>query len=179
MKEYNIFHQTISLLLSQKISFYQSRKIRQSLFALIAPDIAYTKVNISKLTNKQLLNIGVSEQKYEIIQQIINIQCDLLNYSEWIDQLKSIKGIGLWTIKCLKIIFNIDDNIFLSEDLWIRKRLSELIDSDKSLTIAESNKISQKFNNYKTLVSKLLWRIKPEGIIAIKNNQQLNGNHFI
>lgn len=118
LKHYGIFHQTISLIISQKISFSSSRKIRQKMFELIFPEKEFTVKNISNITKDTLISFGIDENKYETILNILKL--DNSNENQWITKISKIKGIGSWTIKCLKIMFNIDNDLFLYEDLWIR-----------------------------------------------------------
>lgn len=177
LKQYNIFHQTISLIISQKISFASSKKIRSELFKNISPDNEFTRENISKISKSKMFDIGIDENKYDVILTIINLgDCD---DDDWINQISNIKGIGPWTIKCLEIMFDISNDLFLYEDLWIRKRLSELISSDVILSKKECNQISLHWKGYRTNVSKFFWRIKPEGITAFKNGENLDENHFL
>ena len=45
LKEYSFFHQTISLIISQKISFKKSRAIRSKIFEKIFPEKEFTIQN--------------------------------------------------------------------------------------------------------------------------------------
>lgn len=179
VKKYGLFHQTISLIISQKISFVQSRTIRSEIFKIISPDKEFSRNNLLKIGKDKLISIGIDENKYNVISNIINLKQNDDNKLLWLSEIEKIKGIGPWTIKCIKIMFDIEDDIFLYEDLWIRKRLSELLSCDKTLSPKECNQLSSSWKGYRTLVSKFLWRIKPEGITAIKNNKILKENHFL
>ena len=177
LKQYNIFHQTISLILSQKISFVMSRKIRSNIFDMISPNKEFTKENISNIKKSKMISIGIDEDKYRVILNVMNTnECET---NDWINKMSKIKGIGPWTIKCLKIMFDVGNDLFLCEDLWIRKRLSELVLSDDVMSQKKCNEISLCWKGHRTNVSKFLWRIKPEGILALKNGDDLNKNHFL
>jgi 3-methyladenine DNA glycosylase/8-oxoguanine DNA glycosylase len=76
-------------------------------------------------------------------------------------------------------MFDLDKDIFLAEDYWIRKRLSEIVNSAKILSIKECNTLSNQWAGYRTDVSKFLWRIRPEGCIALRNNIDLCREHFL
>lgn len=178
LKEYSFFHQTISLIISQKISFKKSRSIRSKIFEKIFPEKEFTIQNF-KFIKEDLKNFGLNETQIDTINNIIEIYNKDLDVINWIHKIQKIKGIGIWTIKCLKIMFNIDNDIFLSEDFWIRSRLSELYNYNYVITIKESNDISIQWKGYRTNVSKFLWRIKPEGIEALKNKDLLIKEHFL
>lgn len=62
-----------------------------------------------------------------------------------------------------------DDDIFLSEDLWIRKRLSELVQSEHTLTPRECNEVVKHWCNLSN-ISRFLWRITEEGTRKFANN---------
>jgi 3-methyladenine DNA glycosylase/8-oxoguanine DNA glycosylase len=178
LKKYSMFHQTISLIISQKISFKKSRSIRSKIFEKIYPDNEFTIENI-KLIKGEIANFGIEKTQLDTINNILEIYKPDINDTKWIEDIKNIKGIGIWTIKCLKIMFDVDNDIFLSEDYWIRSRLSELYNVDYIFSIKECNEISKQWIGNRTIVSKFLWRIKPEGIIALKNKYTLTQEHFL
>lgn len=177
LKKYSIVHQAISLVISQKISFQQGKNIRKELFYLINPDLEFTKENIKNIKDENLENIGIDVLKIKTIRNILKL--DDTDNNDFIEKIGNIKGIGPWTIKCLKIYFELDNDIFLSEDLWIRKRVTELTENDTVLTQKECENASKNWSGYRTQVSKFFWRIKPSGITALLNNDELNYDHFL
>lgn len=182
VNKYSIFHFTVSLIISQKISFYKGRNIRKQLFTLIHPDNEYTVKNLSKIDKNTYIQLGIESNKYDTILNLINLYDNNMSNENWINVISTVKGIGPWTINAIKIIFNINNNILLFEDLWIRKRFSELVCSNKILTCKECIEYVDKnklWYNYRSQVSKFLWRINENGICAIKNNIALSRDHFV
>lgn len=177
LKKYSIVHQAISLVISQKVSFQQGKNIRKKLFFLISPDSEFTKENMKNITDEDLENIGIDVLKIKTIRNILKL--DDIDHNDFIEKIEDIKGIGPWTIKCLKIYFELDNDIFLSEDLWIRKRMTELTENDIVLTQKECEIESKIWRGYRTQISKFFWRIKPIGITALLNNEELNYDHFL
>jgi 3-methyladenine DNA glycosylase/8-oxoguanine DNA glycosylase len=175
-KQYSIYHNTISLIISQKIAFQIGRKIRQNLFDLIKEN-EFTKENIKVLTDLQLVNIGLCLPKINTIREIS--KCITIDHNKYINDISKIKGIGNWTIKCLKILNLNLSNIFLSEDLWIRKRVSELIKVNMILTQKQCDNVVLNSQINKSILTKFLWRITPHGIIALQNNIELKRDHFL
>lgn len=178
----NIFHQSVSLITSQKISFAKSRQARQILYDLIKPEQEFTSKNLSKIDKSQWLKIGIAESQYASIQNLIKLDQNDYDNKEWIEQISKIKGIGPWTIKGLKIMFNIEPDLFLFEDYWIRSRMTELITIEKKpscISSSNANILSSYWKGYRTHVSLFFWRIKPEGISALKNGITLTKTHFI
>ena len=176
LKKYPIIHQAISLIISQKISFQQGRTIRRKLFEIVKND-CFTKENLSNIQDEEFAKLGIDSSKMLTIKNVLNT--NFVDNSEFISKIGKIKGIGDWTTKCLQIMFEIDNDIFLFEDLWIRKRISELVEADRVLTAKECEKISIQWKGYRSQVSVLFWRIKPEGIKAIIAKENLIREHFL
>ncbi len=66
--------------------------------------------------------------------------------------------------------YDLDKDLFLHEDLWIRKRFSELLCNETTLYARDCCKRTLlEWNRYKSQVSRFLWRIKPDVIITMKN----------
>ena len=166
-----IFHIAINLVIYLKISFKQGRKIRQELYKKIN-SFDLSKELLCKLTNQDFARIGLEDNKISVINKIIDAEDLSINY------LEQLKGIGPWTIKSLKIM-NGEKNLFLEEDYWIRKRLKELFNLDKVPTIKESKKIVEHINCDKSELTRFLWRIKPNGIVKVKNNEELVREDFL
>jgi 3-methyladenine DNA glycosylase/8-oxoguanine DNA glycosylase len=178
IKQYSIYHNTISLIISQKVSFQIGRKIRQKLFDLVKEN-EFTKENIGVLTNTQLVDIGLCMPKINTIHEISKYTKVIIDNDKYLDNIFKIKGIGIWTIKCLKILNLESSNIFLSEDLWIRKRVSELTKSKITLTQKQCDNVIFDLQINKSILTKFLWRITPNGIIALQNNIELTKDHFL
>lgn len=177
INKHTIFHNAISLVISQQVSFKVGRSVRTKLFMLINSS-EITHENMSQLNNNDLEKIGLNQNKVNLIRFILNIK--FVNDLDFVNELAKLKGIGVWTIKALQILNLENLNVFLSEDLWIRKRLSELANAKQILTIKECNNF---INIYcminKSNFSNFLWRVRPEGIVALKNNQTLTRDHFL
>lgn len=181
LKERSLFHNIISLVISQRVRFQVGRDIRNKLYELLLSDNITIK-GISKLSDKELKKIGIEQYKIDIIRYIVMIYKPELSVVELLQQLCEIKGIGIWTIKSLKILNDLDNETFLSEDYYIRQRLSELVKSECILTSKECQEIASKYWDKRefTLVSKFLWRIKPEGInIILKEERKLEKHDFL
>lgn len=166
-----LFHNLINLVISQKISFAEGRKIRQNLYKKIN-NYEITKEIIKNLTDIDFKKCGMDNNKIEVVKKIIEEE------NLTITSISKIKGIGPWTIKSLKIL-NDESGIFLSEDYWIRKRLKELYNKEKIPSIKEAELLVKDVDCDKSHISKFLWRIKPQGIEKIKNNINLEKNDFL
>ena len=170
-----LFHNTISLLTAQKIKFSESRNIRKKLYELNQNKDEYSLNVFKDLSKQDFFNCGLSSNIIDVIYQVIELEkSNILT----IDNLQNIKGIGNWTIKGLQIMNNLNDNVFLYEDYWIRQRLSELVKSIKILTQSECKNL-YKNNNNLTNISKFLWRINKKGTSKILSGLELTRDDFV
>lgn len=67
----SLFHNTISLLTSQKVRFAQSRKIRKNLYNLLKED-EYTVEAIRKVGAYKLTNCGFTKAQLVILDELIH-----------------------------------------------------------------------------------------------------------
>ena len=142
------YHNMMSLIISQRIRFSRGRKIREKIYKILNE---YTLDRIIELTEKQRKTIGLSDEKWIIINLFhISIREGKTNFND-------IKGIGEWTINCSLIMSGDYSCGFIVGDLAVRKKLAELLKLPK-LTLADTKK----------LVSSWPHTIKEKGIIFSK-----------
>lgn len=184
MPKKTLFHNTISLIISQKIPFHEGREIRQKLFSELGKyDIIYDE--FKKISNNKLKEIGISETKINCIEIVIKLfeDCHDDDNINIITKLALVKGIGSWTIKSLYILSNLDEynDIFLIEDYWIRKQIKILYGLNKVPSEKEVREmdIMKPWKGNQSNISRFLWRLKTEGAIAIINGVSLERHHFL
>jgi 3-methyladenine DNA glycosylase/8-oxoguanine DNA glycosylase len=176
-QKWSLFHQTISLVISQRIRFSLGRQIRQNLYRFLGLEYGYsiTPAQIRALSSNDYKTICMPKNKIAIITNIIrNIGDEEWNmdFDNLLIKLEKINGIGPWTISALKIMFHSNKypNIFLTSDKWIESRFSEL-NLDLKTVVKNAPNLSN--------VSKFLWRIKPSGVQKLNNLQQLTADDFL
>jgi len=172
-KETSLYHATISLILSQRISFAASRKIRQNLYGLIGTNIL-TPEAMSKLSTDDLKSIGIRNP--DLIQSITNLA--LQNKLD-INTLRNLTGIEPWTLKGLLIMTYSDPDVFLAKDLYIRKRLQDIYGRPKVLTIKEAEQLAQSWKGHRSIVSRFLWRLKKDSSYKIREGIELTREDFL
>jgi len=158
-----LYHCVISLIISQKISFGQSREIRRKIYEKVGKSI-FIWQDIIKITDKEWKYINIDKNKKETIMEVTLLERDGLLSNMLVTH--KIKGIGPWTIKATKIMTYSDDNIDLYEDLWIRKRMSEVYDIQSSQRACKE--VFDNFKGKKSQLSRFLWRIKPQSIDKVR-----------
>lgn len=168
-----IYHEIVSLIISQRIAFSQSRKIRSSIYKRIG-DSVLTYDKLSSISDNDLLLCGLDEHKLSIIRSISG------NVSK--EQFTEISGIGNWTYKAFLIQTEPNDNpdILLVEDLWIRNHLATLYDLNPKITPKQAEMLfNDHWIGYKTSVTKFLWRLSKNGVLKLKHGLTLSKPDFV
>jgi 3-methyladenine DNA glycosylase/8-oxoguanine DNA glycosylase len=178
----SLLHNAISCVISMRIKFEKSREIRQKIYNSIGKEgkVEITKENF-KFKNQTLCEYGLSTEQIRIIREILTFDNKKSENKEQltIKDLTKIKGIGVWTIKAVKILMNEDLDVSLEQDYYIRKMLSELYGYKKVITETEARKILQTWNGNRSQISYFLWRLKFESIEKILENVKLERHDFL
>lgn len=171
----SLYHASISLVLSQKISFRKSRLIRSKLYSHLGKSVFLPEdtINIEKGFYRE---IGIEDHIGKLIRKITRLaQKEKLTF----ETLAELKGIGDWTIKGAKIMtYTEEPNIFLFEDGYIRKILTSLYELDTKLTLSQARKYGKRWSGNETLVSRFLWRLKEDSVKKIFRSQDLTREDF-
>lgn len=176
IKDKTLYHNTISLITAQKIAFSKSREIRKNLYALNDNNDEYDYNLFNTFTKDQFKNCGIENDN--LIDCILNVTKLAIKNDLTVDNIAKLKCIGDWTIKSLKILNKLDDELFLFEDYWIRQRLSELLQSKTILSQQECKKLTKTWTD-KSKISRFLWRINKNGTHKIINNANLERTDFV
>ena len=161
MPNKGVFHNAVSAIVGQRIKFIEARKIRSKLYQLLGDPYSPEKLLACKV-------LPVNDANQSLLRQVAE------NHD--IEFLKTLRGIGPWTIKSIQIMSHLNDNIFLFEDFWIRSRMEELF--GKRLTPSSAEKLGNKFLN-KSDASRFFWRIKKQGIQKVRNEEKLTREDFV
>ena len=169
-----LFHETISLIIGQKIRFVEANRIRKSIYELQSK---LSKDTEDKFKPELIAQI-ITKPEFKVLGQKITIIQEIIKLSD-IKEIftKKIAGVGPWTINALKI-YNGVSNIFLANDKWIRNRLSQLNGIAK-LTEKEAKNLIKNWDIDKSLLTRFLWRIKESGVSKILSNKQLDKEDFL
>lgn len=157
VKKNTLYHDLISLIISQRIAFTLGRQIRDKLrkeHEKVYQDGTYRPELVKTL---DLKSFGISNPNMiacinhvtdlyvdahpikwpwaelaEVKVAVNSYQKELENSKLRLDEIRNISGIGDWTYNALIIMGHTssnqeDSNIFLKEDAWIRKRLAQLV----------------------------------------------------
>lgn len=151
-----LFAYLIGLIIGQKISFSNARKIRSNLYTETSYN--FTPQDIKSLSIKQWTKIGASQMA---IERIMNTTQYFIDNNEPVEFTKkfilgllNIDGIGIWTIETLMIEYGIDYDLFPILDKHVNGQLEILFDV-KQKNISE---YIQKFAPYRSIAFWYLWK---------------------
>jgi 3-methyladenine DNA glycosylase/8-oxoguanine DNA glycosylase len=184
-----MFHHIISLIIAQEISFALGKKIRSNLYkhSEAVGHRGYITPNYILSNTDYLSKQGLRKRRVDTIIEIAEIAKDnpYLSEIELLERISTISGVGEWTISGAQVLmqFAIDDipyNITLHTDKWIRKRVSQLADSDSILSSRKTKEVfDERWPDHQTLMSMFLWRIKISGIDRLKRGKELRREDFL
>lgn len=169
----SLTHNTILMIVASRLNNTKSEEIKKKLYSSIGKEgkIELTRENF-KFKDKTLLSYGLSHEQIKLIREVLEMK------EITIKNLTKIKGIGIWTIKALKVITN-EDNICFEQDYNVRNNLGLLYGYDKLVSESEVKKILSSWNGNRTIISYFLWRLKKEAIVKILEEEKLEYTDFL
>ena len=151
-----VYHSLISCIISQKISFATSRAIRARLYALSGMS-KFEHGGIQKLGYQSLMGSGLSP---DIANLILSIPAAVR-----LEDLRSFRGVGNWTVKAVTLMTYSHVDIFLEEDKFVQKRIAQLFGVSQS--VDASLWVSQYWAGHRSAECRFLWRLKDSGVTKI------------
>jgi len=120
-----LYHTIVSLIISQRIRFKVAQRIRSKIYTLHfrlgeIPSLD----NIMMLTEQQRSDVGLSNDKWQIITQFDHKFINFISNED----LASIKGIGPWTIQCARIMSGDYSTGFINTDLYVNNLIKKICD---------------------------------------------------
>ena len=148
------------LIIEQQVSFKAAITIKKRFIKLI--DKKNNK-DILGIEDEKLQSIGISNRKVSYIKNTYQyfeenkIEFQKLNDNEIIKELIKIKGVGLWTAEMFLIFILFKINIFSKGDLALINSVKKNYQI-KNLDDLKLERITQKWEPYKSIASLLLWK---------------------
>jgi len=169
---YPIFHIACGCVCGQQVAFNVGRNIRSDIYKLCGFPLTRQSILNNDLT--QIKNLTIS--RIELIKNMANIDDTRSNIDILNDYFK-LKGFGNWTYGAISILLEIDDNVNLTTDAYIRKNIS--IYNGIKMTQKDCFNYISKAENNQSKICYLLWRIKPTSINKMLNDQILTKDDFV
>ena len=148
------------LIIEQQVSFKAAITIKKRFIKLI--DKKNNK-DILGIKDEKLQSIGISNRKVSYIKNTYQyfeenkIEFQKLNDNEIIKELIKIKGVGLWTAEMFLIFILFKINIFSKGDLALINSVKKNYQIE-NLDDLKLERITQKWEPYKSIASLLLWK---------------------
>ena len=148
------------LIIEQQVSFKAAITIKKRFIKLI--DKKNNK-DILSIKDEKLQSIGISNRKVSYIKNTYQyfeenkIEFQKLNDNEIIKELIKIKGVGLWTAEMFLIFILFKINIFSKGDLALINSVKKNYQIE-NLDDLKLERITQKWEPYKSIASLLLWK---------------------
>ena len=158
------------LIIEQQVSFKAAITIKKRFIKLI--DKKNNK-DILGMEDEKLQSIGISNRKVSYIKNTYQyfkenkIEFQKLNDNEIIKELIKIKGVGLWTAEMFLIFILFKINIFSKGDLALINSVKKNYQIE-NLDDLKLERITQKWEPYKSIASLLLWKSIEEKSFTIK-----------
>ena len=158
----HVFFDLMSCILEQQIHYRSTKRIFQKMLERADLQIL-TLENFEQFERKGFANVKLSESKYETILRTIDffkdnqIKWQVLNDSEVIAHLSSIKGIGKWTIDMILLYTLNRPNVFPYDDFHVKEIMVKLYGLDLNSRLkAQMLEVSNAWGEHKSLAVKYL-----------------------
>ena len=148
------------LIIEQQVSFKAAITIKKRFIKLIDKK---SNKDILGIEDEKLQSIGISNRKVSYIKNTYQyfeenkIEFQKLNDNEIIKELIKIKGVGLWTAEMFLIFILFKINIFSKGDLALVNSVKKNYRIE-NLDDLKLERITQKWEPYKSIASLLLWK---------------------
>ena len=165
-KKTDVFNELVNIVISQFISTKAAKAIKQNMLSRFNEEIFKIK-NFENLSTLQIKNLGLSNNKAKSIKDIIawNNSKPSKKYIFEIpkddreSELKSIFGIGQWSIDMFEMFCVRNINTFSSGDAALREAMTQLGMVESGSSLDRYDKYSEKWNPYKTYACLHLWHM--------------------
>ena len=165
-KKTDVFNELVNIVISQFISTKAAKAIKQNILSRFNEEIFKIK-NFENLSTLQIKNLGLSNNKAKSIKDIIawNNSKPSKKYifeipkDERESELKSIFGIGQWSIDMFEMFCVRNINTFSSGDAALREAMTQLGMVESGSNLDRYDKYSEKWSPYKTYACLHLWHM--------------------
>ena len=165
-KKNDVFNELVNIVISQFISTKAAKAIKQNILSRFNEEIFKIK-NFENLSTLQIKNLGLSNNKAKSIKDIIawNNSKPSKKYifeipkDERESELKSIFGIGQWSIDMFEMFCVRNINTFSSGDAALREAMTQLGMVESGSNLDRYDKYSEKWSPYKTYACLHLWHM--------------------
>lgn len=170
LADHSALHTALYLMITKGMSFESGEKLMNKIRGTLGKkDMNKEKFTISDKTLKEW---GLSAAKIQGIRTILSL--DSINSST----LCKVKEGGLWLIKMHAVLAETNDDTPLYFCYEVKQNLAALLGHAKILSDEETKKLFTIWTGYRSQISYFLYRIKPESIVKILDDEELDKFDF-
>lgn len=167
-----VFHVACGCVVGQQVSFSVGRNIRKQLYEKYGNPLKREIILGADLTSI----VKLTDKRSKLLLEMAKID-DERDVNLVIQDYAKLNGFGIWTKNAVSILMNVNRDINLSHDYYIRKNLSIYL--NKTITQKQCHDYILLAKNNQTAVSYFLWRIKKESVEKVKSERELVREDFI
>jgi DNA-3-methyladenine glycosylase II len=147
----------VGAVIGQRIGYAEdARKIRGRLFAAMGTN--FTREDIERLTDTDLIKFGISGAKVDIIRAANKfLESKKLETEEDIKRLAEVKGIKGWTVANILLVTMANLDIFPPNDVWMMREIPRIYGN------TPIERVIEKWSSYKSIAAWHLWRLPKKG----------------
>ncbi len=162
----NYFEALTESIVSQQLSVKAADTIWKRFIALLPKEQVIAE-EVWEVPDQKIRDAGISWPKVSYIKDLAKKtmesgllfeQFEIMTDEEIITELVKVKGIGRWTAEMF-LMFAMDrPDIFSYGDLGLRRAIQRWYEFDHEPTQEEAEKIAKKWQPYRTIACRYLWR---------------------
>ena len=165
-KKTDVFNELVSIVISQFISTKAAKAIKNNMLSKFKVEV-FKIENFKNLSTLEIKNLGLSNNKAKSIKDII-AWSNSKPSSKYIfeipkadreRELKSIFGIGQWSVDMFEMFCMRNLNIFSSGDAALRESMVQLGMVNYESNLDSYDQYSEKWSPYKTVACLHLWHM--------------------
>ena len=165
-KKTDVFNELVSIVISQFISTKAAKAIKNNMLSKFKVEV-FKIENFKNLSTLEIKNLGLSNNKAKSIKDIIAWSNSKpsskyifeIPKSDRERELKSIFGIGQWSVDMFEMFCMRNLNIFSSGDAALRESMVQLGMVNYESNLDSYDQYSEKWSPYKTVACLHLWHM--------------------
>ena len=165
-KKTDVFNELVSIVISQFISTKAAKAIKNNMLSKFKVEV-FKIENFKNLSTLEIKNLGLSNNKAKSIKDIIAWSNSKpsskyifeISKADREKELKSIFGIGQWSIDMFEMFCMRNLNIFSSGDAALRESMVQLGMVNYESNLDSYDQYSEKWSPYKTVACLHLWHM--------------------
>ena len=174
----NVYPALIGVIVGQRISFKRAKQIRKMLYTALG-GTNFSRQDVENTQRQEIVELETWPIIKGLNEYLSTKDDDFLNSIDNIKMLKSLKGIGEWTIESTILSSMITKecpenvDIFPSGDKFLQNALNVLfsVEGEEKMTPVVVRKLTKRWAPYRGYVTWYLWRWFPE--IRTKNIEKI------